>query len=119
MRPETGSHWGFRHGESPAETAPAPGSKLPPGPPSSTAKSADSRRAPSEVLELNLGDVLRLRKSHPCGGYDWEVTRLGADIGLRCLACGRRVLLERPTLEKRLKTFISHAEITESPSTRP
>ena len=63
------------------------------------------------VLELALGDVLRLRRRHPCGGYDWQVTRLGADIGLRCLACGRRVLLERPTLEKRLKQFVSRAEV--------
>jgi hypothetical protein len=61
------------------------------------------------VLELALGDVLKLRRPHPCGGYDWEVTRLGADIGLRCLSCGRRVLLERPVLEKRLKQFVSHA----------
>jgi hypothetical protein len=50
-----------------------------------------------------LGDLLRLRKQHPCGGFDWEVTRLGADIGLKCLKCGRRVLLERAVLEKRLK----------------
>ncbi len=53
---------------------------------------------------------MRLRKRHPCGGYDWQVTRLGADIGLRCLTCGRRVMLERPDLEKRLKQFVSHAE---------
>lgn len=60
-------------------------------------------------MELNLGDVLRLRKPHPCGASDWEVTRLGADIGLRCLGCGRRVLLERPVLERRLKEFVRRA----------
>ena len=48
-----------------------------------------------------------LRKPHPCGGYDWEVTRLGADIGLRCLGCGRRLMLERAVLERRLKQFVS------------
>lgn len=58
------------------------------------------------VLELNLGDVVRLRKRHPCGGFDWQVTRLGADIGLRCLSCGRRILLERPALERRLKELV-------------
>ncbi len=52
---------------------------------------------------------MRLRKAHACGGSDWEVMRLGADIGLRCLSCGRRVLLERPTLERRLKQFVSRA----------
>ena len=57
-------------------------------------------------LELNLDDVVRLKRPHPCGGYDWQVVRLGADIGLRCLKCGRRVLLERPILEKRLKQFV-------------
>lgn len=57
-----------------------------------------------------MGDVVRLRKPHPCGGVDWEVVRLGADIGLRCRGCGRRVLLERRTLERRLKTFVSRGE---------
>ena len=64
---------------------------------------------------LNLGDVVRLRRVHPCGGFDWQVTRLGADIGLRCLGCGRRVLLERATLERRLKEFVSRAEVAPSP----
>ena len=59
------------------------------------------------VLEVRLGDVARMRKPHPCGGYEWEVVRLGADIGLRCLICGRRVLVDRRTFEKRLKTFVS------------
>ena len=58
---------------------------------------------------------MRLRKPHPCGGYDWQVTRLGADIGLRCLGCGRRVLLERPLLEKRLKEFVFRAGAAATP----
>jgi hypothetical protein len=60
------------------------------------------------VVELRLGDVVRLKKVHPCGGFEWEVVRLGADIGLRCGSCGRRVLLARSALEKRLKTIVSH-----------
>jgi hypothetical protein len=67
------------------------------------------------VLEIRLGDVVRLRKVHPCGGYDWEVVRLGADIGLRCQTCARRVLLERAVLEKRLKEFVSRGP-AESPA---
>ncbi len=59
-----------------------------------------------EVLELELGDRVRLRKPHPCGGYEWTVVRLGADIGLRCTTCDRRVLLPRPTLRKRVKLVI-------------
>lgn len=58
-------------------------------------------------LEVVIGDVVRLKKPHPCGSYEWTVTRLGADIGLRCMGCGRRVMLSRRTLEKRLKTFVS------------
>jgi hypothetical protein len=59
------------------------------------------------MLEIDMGDVLRLRKQHPCGGYDWRVVRLGADIGLRCLTCNRRVLLPRSDVERRLKTIVS------------
>jgi len=59
------------------------------------------------VMEIRLGDVVRLRKQHPCGGYDWTVTRLGADIGIVCTTCQRRVLLERSTYEKRVKTMLS------------
>ena len=62
------------------------------------------------VMEVRLGDVVRLRKVHPCGGYDWEVVRLGADIGIRCLTCHRRVLLERRVLERRVKEFLSRGE---------
>ncbi len=60
--------------------------------------------------EFRMGDIVRLRKAHPCGGFEWEVTRLGADIGLRCKSCGRRVLLARRVLERRMKTFVSRGE---------
>ena len=59
------------------------------------------------VLDIYIHDVVRLRKPHPCGSTDWTVIRIGADIGLRCHGCGRRVLLTRRTLEKRLKAFVS------------
>lgn len=57
--------------------------------------------------DLDLGMVLRLRKPHPCGSTDWKVVRLGADIGLECLKCGRRVLLPRRELARRLKTVLT------------
>ena len=53
--------------------------------------------------ELHLDDVLRLRKQHPCGSSEWKITRLGADIGLECLGCQRRVMLPRTPLERRLR----------------
>ncbi|NMD27500.1 MAG: DUF951 domain-containing protein [Chloroflexi bacterium] len=53
--------------------------------------------------EISLGDRVKLRKAHPCGGFEWEVVRLGADIGLVCLTCGHRVLLTRRELARRMK----------------
>ncbi len=63
-----------------------------------------------------MGDVVRLRKVHPCGGYEWEVVRLGMDIGIRCRTCGRRVLLERRVFEKRVKQFVARGEAEDSQS---
>jgi hypothetical protein len=57
--------------------------------------------------DLEMGDVLRLRKPHPCGNTDWIVVRLGADIGLKCLGCGRRILLSRRDVAKRMKSNLS------------
>ncbi|MDP8905397.1 MAG: DUF951 domain-containing protein [Chloroflexota bacterium] len=58
------------------------------------------------VLELRLGDRLTLARTHPCGGSTWRVVRLGADIGVVCESCGRRVMLDRRRLERRLVAFI-------------
>lgn len=55
------------------------------------------------------GDVFRMRRQHPCGSWEWKVTRTGADIGLECLACGRAVLLERRRFEARVKQRVSAA----------
>ena len=62
------------------------------------------------VMEIKLGDVVRLKKKHPCGGDEWEVVRVGADIRIRCLKCQRYVLLERSTFERRVKAFISRGQ---------
>jgi hypothetical protein len=64
-------------------------------------------------LEFKLGDVVVLKKPHPCGSYDWEVVRLGADTGIQCLKCHRRVLLQRGVLEQRLKGIQNGKEKTE------
>ena len=63
----------------------------------------------SEPIAFAVDDVVRLKKSHPCGGFDWSVVRLGADIGIKCQTCGRRVLLPRRDLERRLNLFVSRA----------
>lgn len=64
---------------------------------------------PTPPMQFELGDRLRLRKPHPCGSYEWLVVRLGADLGLRCVQCGRRVLLPRTEVERRTREIISHA----------
>ncbi|HJN41575.1 MAG TPA: DUF951 domain-containing protein [Anaerolineales bacterium] len=57
-------------------------------------------------VKLKLDQRVHLRKPHPCGGSEWRVVRLGADIGLKCETCGRRVLLTRRVLAKRLKRIL-------------
>lgn len=60
-------------------------------------------------VEIHLGDIVRLRKPHPCGSYEWAVVRVGTDVGLVCQTCGRRVMLPRGVFNKRLKTIIKSA----------
>jgi len=56
--------------------------------------------------EIRLDDIVEMRKPHPCGSYRWKITRLGADIGLECLGCGRRTLLTRRKLARRIKIIL-------------
>jgi hypothetical protein len=63
--------------------------------------------------------VLRLRRPHPCGGSEWLVDRLGADIGLRCQGCQRHVMIERRVLERRLVSFVSRGDAALSAALRP
>lgn len=70
---------------------------------------------PAAPLDLHLGDVVQMRKPHPCGGDRWRVVRLGAEIGIRCLTCDRKVLLPRSTFERRVKRFVEHAPADSAP----
>jgi hypothetical protein len=58
------------------------------------------------VVEFRMGDVVRLKKAHPCGSLEWEVVRLGADIGLKCSICRHQIMLQRAVLERRMKGFV-------------
>ena len=71
------------------------------------------------ILELLLGDHVRLRRRHPCGGDTWLIARLGADIGVRCLTCSRHVLIERPALERRIVSFVSRGDPAISAAVAP
>ena len=72
-----------------------------------------------EPVPFFIDDVVRLRKPHPCGGFDWTVVRLGADIGLVCTTCGRRVLLPRREVERRLKAFVQRGPGYIDPAVTP
>ena len=57
-------------------------------------------------MDLRLDDIVRLRKPHPCGGVEWRVVRLGADIGAICTTCDRRVMMPRRKFEKQVKQIV-------------
>jgi len=60
---------------------------------------------------LSLGDIVQMRKAHPCGSDRWEIIRTGADIKIKCLGCSRIVMLDRPEFEKRVRKIVeSRAE---------
>nr|WP_161821403.1 DUF951 domain-containing protein [Sporotomaculum syntrophicum] len=58
------------------------------------------------MIKYNVGDIVKTRKPHPCGGDEWEVMRTGVDFRLRCIKCGRVLMLPRPKFEKSVKKII-------------
>jgi hypothetical protein len=62
------------------------------------------------IMKIALGDVVRLKKDHPCGSKTWEVIRTGADIKIKCQGCGRIVMMPRSQFERRVKEFIRPKE---------
>ena len=58
-------------------------------------------------MEIRVGDVVQLKKKHPCGSDRWEVIHVGADIGIKCVKCQRRVALHRGVFERRVKVWVS------------
>ena len=57
-------------------------------------------------MDIQVGDVLEMKKSHPCGNHNWEVLRVGMDFKLRCLGCGREMMIARSKAEKSVKQII-------------
>lgn len=62
------------------------------------------------ALKWNVGDRVELKKNHPCGGNTFEIMRVGMDVRIRCETCSTQILMERSTLEKRLKRILTHKE---------
>lgn len=61
-------------------------------------------------MDINVGDVVRLKKKHPCGSFQWEIYRTGMDIGIKCLGCGRKVMIPRIKAERSIREFVKRAE---------
>lgn len=57
-------------------------------------------------MDIQVGNVLKLKKPHPCGSSEWEVLRIGADFRLKCKGCGHQIMIPRPDLEKNIKKIL-------------
>lgn len=67
-------------------------------------------------MQIELHDILKMKKKHPCGSQEWEVLRVGADFRIQCLGCGHQVMLSRVKLEKNIKGIRSASSGGEMPS---
>lgn len=54
-------------------------------------------------MDIQVGDIVKLKKQHPCGSYEWQVLRIGADFRLKCLGCEHQIMVPRKTIEKSVK----------------
>lgn len=63
-------------------------------------------------MNIQVGDVVRLKKQHPCGSKEWEVLRIGADFRLKCVGCGHQIMISRVNLEKNVKEI--HPKVEKS-----
>lgn len=61
-------------------------------------------------MDIQIGDVVTLKKQHPCGSKDWEVLRVGMDFRLKCMGCGHQVMLQRKQVEKSIRRITGGGE---------
>lgn len=71
-------------------------------------------QSPADLPELHINDIVTLRKTHPCGSNQWRITRLGADIGLKCFGCEHKIMLTRRKLARAAKSIISEENNTQN-----
>ena len=67
---------------------------------------------PGERLNYEVGDIIKLKKPHPCGSSEWEILRVGADFRLKCTGCGHHIMVARRLVEKNTKGLKKKDEIT-------
>ncbi|MFZ5645057.1 MAG: DUF951 domain-containing protein [Bacillota bacterium] len=63
----------------------------------------------TQPVKYSVGDAVKMKKTHPCGGDAWEIMRTGVDFRIKCLTCGRVVMIPRPKFEKSVKSIIANA----------
>ncbi len=63
-----------------------------------------------ERVNYKIGDVVKMKKQHPCGSDQWEILRTGMDFGIKCCGCGRFVMLPRPKFEKSVKSIVEKSD---------
>lgn len=61
-------------------------------------------------MDIKVGDVLRLKKEHPCGSREWQVLRTGADFRLKCMGCGHQIMIPRRQAEKNVREILPGRE---------
>ena len=61
-------------------------------------------------MDIQLGDIVKLKKQHPCGSHEWEVLRVGMDFRLKCTGCGHQIMMPRKQLEKNVRGIRSASE---------
>lgn len=64
--------------------------------------------------QVQVGDVVKMKKAHPCGSDEWQITRTGMDFGMKCCGCGHFVMLPRPKFEKAAKAIVKKADTAEN-----
>lgn len=62
------------------------------------------------MIDIKVGDIITMKKAHPCGSKDWEVLRVGADFRLKCGGCEHQVMIPRTLVEKNFRGYIKHSE---------
>ncbi len=67
-----------------------------------------------EKIHYDVGDIVRMKKPHPCGSHEWQITRTGMDFGMRCRGCGHFVMLPRPKFEKMVRAIVEKADAHEN-----
>ncbi len=64
---------------------------------------ADKAERSEDFMDIQVGDIVKMKKQHPCGSHEWEVLRIGADFRLKCTGCGHQIMIARKTAEKNIR----------------